>query len=328
MRATRARLALAALAMALALTARAARAEPKPAEIAAARELAKEGIKLAGAGNCAAAVEKFTRAEALYHAPTILGRLGECQVELGKLVAGTENLRKVVLEDLGPRPAKAFVAAKERAKKVLEKAEPRLAKLTIAVKGPADGAAQVKLDGEPLAASMIGAPTPVDPGAHKVHAAAEGFLEKEAEVTVAEGKAESVELALEKAPVKVVEPAPKPVVAVAKAPPREPPSRAPVWVTLGIGVAGLAVGGGFGVAALLDKSSLDKACANKACPASSQGDIDALHRDGTISTIGWAVGGAGLATALVLFLVTGRDAEPAPVSVLAGPGSAAVAVRF
>ena len=326
MRGTHALLVLSALSLAASA---AGAAEPKPAEIAAARELAKEGIKLAGAGGCAAAVEKLARAEALYHAPTILGRLGECQVELGRLVAGTENLRKVVLEDLGARPSKAFVAAKERAKKVLEKAEPRLARLTITVKGPAEGAAQVKLDGEPLAASMIGAPTPVDPGAHKVLAGAEGFLEKEAGVTLGEGKSESVELSLEKAPVKAVEPAPKPapVAAVAKAPPPEPPSRAPVWATLGVGVAGLAVGGGFGVAALLDKSALDKACPGGACPASSQKDIDALKRDGLVSTIGWAVGGAGLATALVLFLVTGRD-EPAPVSVAAGPGSAAVTVRF
>src|SRR5690606_8120785 len=77
---------------------------------AAARTLGTEGIKLANAGDCESAIDKLARAEALYHAPTILGRLGECQVALGKLVEGTENLNRVIRE---PLPANAPVAFKQ-----------------------------------------------------------------------------------------------------------------------------------------------------------------------------------------------------------------------
>jgi hypothetical protein len=63
--------------------------EPSAADVAGARLLAVEGIKLANAGNCRYAVEKLSRAQSLHPAPTILGRLGECQVAIGKLVEGT-----------------------------------------------------------------------------------------------------------------------------------------------------------------------------------------------------------------------------------------------
>jgi len=56
---------------------------------AAARTLGIEGVQLADAGKCPEAIEKLSRAEALHHAPTILGRLGECQVNVGEVVTGT-----------------------------------------------------------------------------------------------------------------------------------------------------------------------------------------------------------------------------------------------
>ena len=98
---------------------------------AAARNLGIEGIKLADAGDCEAAAEKLQRAEALYHAPTILGRLGECQVNLGRIVEGTENLNRVVREPLPSNAPDAFLKARERAQKVLDSALPKIARLKI-----------------------------------------------------------------------------------------------------------------------------------------------------------------------------------------------------
>src|SRR5688500_11413705 len=67
---------------------------PRAENVAAARALGVQGIQLADAGQCDKAIEKLSRAEALYHAPTILGRLGECQVQVGQVVLGTENLNR------------------------------------------------------------------------------------------------------------------------------------------------------------------------------------------------------------------------------------------
>src|SRR5215471_18888470 len=91
----------------LALPAEAGAQSNQAENVAAARSLGIEGVQLAEAGKCTEAIEKLTRAEALYHAPTILGRLGECQVNVGQIVVGTENLNRVVREQLPPNAPKA-----------------------------------------------------------------------------------------------------------------------------------------------------------------------------------------------------------------------------
>ena len=77
--------------------------EDSAAETAAARGLAVDGLKLAQAGKCEEAIPKLEHAEKLHHSAIVLSRLGECQVTVGKLVEGTEMLRKVLRE---PLPAK------------------------------------------------------------------------------------------------------------------------------------------------------------------------------------------------------------------------------
>ena len=69
--------------------------EDSATETAAARTLAVDGLKLAQAGKCEEAIPKLERAEKLHHSAIVLSRLGECHVSEGKLVEGTEMLRKV-----------------------------------------------------------------------------------------------------------------------------------------------------------------------------------------------------------------------------------------
>src|SRR5579863_3207148 len=110
-----------------------AQEEPAAADVGAARALGQEGVKLADGGNCPDAIDRLQRAEKLFHAPTTLERLGECQVQTGKLVDGTENLNKVVREVLATNAPQAFRDAQDRAKKTLADAKPKIAKLKIAV---------------------------------------------------------------------------------------------------------------------------------------------------------------------------------------------------
>src|SRR5580704_328085 len=86
---------------------------PSPEDIAAARGLGTEGTRLADAGDCNAAIAKLEAAEKLYHAPTTLDRLGECQISVGRIVAGTESLNRLVREPLSASAPPAFVAAKK-----------------------------------------------------------------------------------------------------------------------------------------------------------------------------------------------------------------------
>jgi hypothetical protein len=318
-----------------------ARGEPTAAEKSAARDLAIEGIKLADAGNCAEAIPKLERAERLHHAPTILGRLGECQVSVGKLVAGTESLQSVVREQLKPGAPPAFHAAQKRAEKVLEAALPRLSKLKISVKRRAGVEPSVTLDGAPVSTLTLDVPVAADPGSHIIEATASGF--QKASTTVEIKEAGSVEATLELVP----EIAPKePVVAAtasappppASAPPPAPPrkegSRIPTatYVLGGTGLVALAAGAVFGGLALGKKSSLDDACANKECPPDKDSDIDRMKTLGTLSTLGVGLGVVLISAGTVVYLVSPPSKEtaasPVTVRVRLGAGAAALDGRF
>lgn len=312
------------LAITLALTASPeARADegPSATDMAAARALGQEGVKLADTGNCQDAIERLSRAEKLFHAPTTLGRLGECQVQLGKIVDGTENLNKVVRESLAPGAPAAFVQAQERAKKVLAEAKPKIAKLKIAVAGPQDVAWTVKVDGEPMPLANLNTNRPMDPGEHVVEATAPGYKTARAKVTLPEGGNDSVALTLEadpNAPKAEPTPAPAPVVTVPQpsqqqetplakpTQPQEPPNRLPAYVALGVGVVGVGVGSVFGLMAASKKSDLEAACKDRVCGPDQQDNIDTGKTFGTVSTVGFVIGAVGLVAGAYLYLTSGN----------------------
>jgi len=329
-------------------TARAEEPAPSASDTALARTLGSEGVQLADAGNCAGAIEKLERAEKLYHAPTILGRLGECQVALGKIVAGTETLQRVVRESLPPRAPKVFVDAQARAQKVLDSALPKLAKIKIHVDAPPGVNLTVTQDGEPISTATLDLDRPADPGVHKIEAAASGYRTARAEATLAEGATGSVSLRLEPdpnasaadvgvppgstpaagpSPGSAAGPAPEPSAHAYPAGPDAPvgaeasssgSSKVPAYILLGTGVVGVAVGSIFGAMVLSKKSSLDGVCKpdKSHCPTDAQGDIDAMHTSATLSTVGFAVGGVALGAGVIMLLVSksssAADTKTAP----------------
>lgn len=289
-----------------------AQEQPQAENVAAARSLGLQGIKLADAGDCKGAIEKLSRAEALYHAPSILGRLGECQVNVGQVVVGTENLNRVVREELAPNAPKAFKDAQVRAKGVLNSALPKIAHLTVRV-NPPDAKATVTVAGATIPPALIGAERPTDPGTHEVIVTAPGYLQQKVSVSLGEGASQELALELQKDPSAVVEaPPPPPPPVVVTPPPVAPPSdTAPkknntlAYVALGVGGAGLVVGGVTGFLALGKKSDLD-GCEDKKCPASQQDTLNSAKTLATVSTVGFAVGFVGLGAGIVL-LLTGNN---------------------
>ena len=289
--------------------------QPQAENVAAARSLGMQGIQLADSGDCKGAIEKLSRAESLYHAPSILGRLGECQVKVGQIVLGTENLNRVVREQLAVNAPKAFKDAQERAKGVLNTALPKIARLTVKVE-PADAKSQVTVAGTTIPPALIGIERPTDPGTHEVVVSAPGYLEQRTSVTLAEGGTQEISVKLEKDPnAGVAAPpppaaAPPPVVPVGPAaPPEDKPAKKSntlAYVALGIGGAGLVVGGITGFLALGKKSDL-KNCVDTRCPSSQQDTLDGAKSMATISTVGFAVGAVGVGVGVVLLLTGGGN---------------------
>ena len=293
--------------------------------IAAAREQGIEGLRLASEGNCKEAVEFLERAEKLFSAPTTLVQLGECQVKLGRLVAGSESLQRVARADLPATASPAFKAAQQKARKLLEEVLPRIPKLRISLQAPPAARPKVLLDGEEIPAVMIGIDRPTDPGAHEIEAIAPGYLRASSRVSLAEGASEKIALTLEVDPnYKAAEPIPTaPASAPASAssaPP--PPTRDPTppppksmvlpYTLLGVGALGLGAGAVFGLLAKGKKSHVDDQCpVSKYCPVAAKADFDSATSLATFSTIGFGVGLGAAAVGVVLLLTNSPDPAPA-----------------
>jgi hypothetical protein len=310
--------------------------------IAAARSLGIQGVKLAEEGKCKEAIEKLERAEALYHAPTILGRLGECQVQIGQIVRGTENLNKVVREQLAPNAPKAFVDAQARARRVLDAALPRIGYLTVNIE-PAGTQAEVLVGTSTVPPALIGAERPTDPGTHEVTASAPGYLPAKASVHLAEGAHEQVTLKLVPDPNAAVEPAPGP--SSTEPPPNTPylpPADASTssggsggktagYILLGLGGAGLIVGSVTGAIAMGDASDLKDKCDDGKPGNCEQSDIDSAKSVALVSTISFGVGLAAGVAGVILLATSGKSESAAPregVRPYIGLGNVGLTGRF
>lgn len=289
--------------------------EPSAADVSAARELGRAGLRLADAGKCEQAVQTLGRAEKLYHAPTILGRLGECEIKLGKLVQGTEDLQRVVHEALPPNPPPQFVKARARAQKVLDDARPKIGRLKIVLVAPPKIEVTIKIDGEAVSSALVGEERPTDPGEHFVEATAPGYLKSSETVMLKEGGSDSVVLSL-----KVDPEAPPPPTRDTRPPP--PPAgatgtgagsgrglRVSGVVALGVGAVGLGIGTVAGVVAMGARSDLDRQCPAKTCPPN--GLLGSANTMAGVSTFGFVLGAVGVAAG-VTFLLWPAPSAPAP----------------
>ncbi len=302
---------------------------PSAEDLASARVLGTEGVHLADAGDCAGAAAKLEAAEKLFHAPTTLERLGECQIKLGHIVAGTESLNRVVREALPTNAPPAFVAARQRAQAALTPALPRIGKLRIHVEGPPPDKVTVTIDGEGVPSVLFDADRPTDPGDHEVKAVAAGFKDATATVSLKEGASGQVSLQLEPAPVAIAVVPTGPVTPVVPTSPplTSPPASSGSGTGKGIAIGALVLGGvgvvvgtTFGILALSTKNSLNTECGDvkTECPPFAQSDITALNTRATVSTIGFGVAIVGAAVGVILLATSrGSESHPSPSSATA-----------
>jgi hypothetical protein len=271
-------------------------AAPSEGERSRARKLAYDGQEALEKNDYASAADRFERADAIIHAPTLLLGLARAQVGLGKLVAATATYRRIVNEGAPPRSPAPWFKAVEEAKSELTLLKGRVPSLLIQVVGP--NAQKVTVDGAEV---NSGDAVPTDPGRHVVRATAEGFTPAEANVDAREGGTATVKLELQ--PIAAaVEPPPPPMTTS--------PRRTVGFIALGFGGAGLAFGGVMGAAAIGKHSTLTDECQNGHCATAKAGnDLTSYHHVGTLSTIGFIAGGA-LAAAGIVLIVTAPKAAP------------------
>jgi len=330
---------------------RVARAQ-SDADRATARELGQQGERALFAKDYKKAEDRFRRADQLVHAPTLELGLARALAGEGKYVEAQETYNRIVRQGVAPGAPAAFEHALEDAKKEVGTVSPKIGGVTITVSASGGGdvpGASVVLDDAPVNTASLGVRRLVDPGAHVLRATAAGYKPAELRFSVPEGGSVTEALTLDK---DLSAPAPATVPAGASATPANaaPATAGPAaattpeqpqaasghksilpWVAFGLGGAGLALGAVTGAMAMGKHSDLATACnaGPSSCPSTQQSNIDSYHTMGLLSTVGFVVGGVGVAAGAVLLLMQPK-AESAPaaaqpaalrVTPVVGPGS-------
>jgi hypothetical protein len=315
------------------------------ADRATARELGKEGQDALDKKDYKTAEDRFKRADALFHAPTLLLGYARAEAGLGKVVNASESYNRIVREGVAPGGPAAFVAAVESAKAEVGAVTARIASVTITVTGPENP--KVTLDDIVVPVAALGVRRPVDPGAHVVRASADGYDPGETKFTVADAASANAALTLNKSALAAAaappptgapadtgaQPATPPAGDTGAAPSGGSPLRTVGLVGMGVGAAGLAVGAITGFMAMGKHSDLSDKCPNGKCSSDVQSDVDSYHSMATISTIGFIAGGVLAAGGAVLFF-TAPKASSAPaqtggfIAPYVGPGSLGAVGRF
>jgi hypothetical protein len=283
-----------------------AQAEVSEADRATARALAEEGNRALQAKNYELAEDRFRRADALIHAPSLVVDLARSLVGSGRIAAAYryyDQTRKEQLPASAPASWKRAVSEAEREIKPLES---KVAWLTLTIVGPVQPA--VSIGEEDVPAFALSGPFAAEPGEHTLRVEADGYVPKELPLSLKAGEKRAIELDLEPVPVTPVAPPPAP----RKAPPKRepappPPAPAPpnplAYAALGVGAAGFAASAVTFVLFLAEKSKLKSLCPSKnGCPIELQGDVNREYAYSYTSGVSLVVGvvGAGAGTLMLL----------------------------
>ena len=319
--------------LASAFGAHSARAQSSGTSVAA-QALFDDAKRLVQQGDAASACPKFEESERLEPGIGTKLNLADCYERVGRNASAWVLYLEVEDDTKHNGQLERRKMAHDRAAALL----PKLSHLTIDVPKPnrAPGLTIVR-DGVSVGDPQWGLAVPVDPGPHVVEANANGKKPWQTTVTVAaDGAAQTLSVpALENAPAGE---APKAAGASTDSGPVKPVShrqRMAGYITMGVGGAGLIIGSVFGLRAISKNNQSDSAsdchgdvCINGGTGATARADARSA---GNVSTVAFAIGGAAVATGLVLVLTDSKKEAPTPGQVSAGayatPGGAELSLR-
>jgi hypothetical protein len=309
--------AVSALTWGLCLGAPARAEEPDAGTRMAARELAVSGAEAFDKQDFATALDQFQRAESLYKVPSISVMVARCLARAGRVVEAVDKYEETLRVPLDPTAPEAFQRAVADATTEVETVRARVARLELRLPADAPPGSEVMLDDRLVPAALLGVPKPVNPGSHRLSARAPGRAPYAAEVTLAEGGRETVQISLDAAAAPSRPAAPATTA-------RHRPSPLTIVLLAGGGLA-IAAGTVTGIAALSHKASLDGAC-KPGCPTNMSADLSAFRRDRTLSYLALGLGFAAAGTGA--YLLFHESSSGSQLGALVLPGGATVKGTF
>jgi hypothetical protein len=297
---------------------------------------------------------KFMSAYAIAKVPRLAVWAARSNARLGQLVAAYELYR----EALSLQPNDLWKGdlqqqAQLDAQRELAELDLRIPRVTIVIDGVSSNTVSATIDEVPLPSALLGVERLVDPGSHKLEARFGGETCTEL-VQIAEGERKEVVLKLGSAG--TVAPPTAPLGAPAQGPavqgtangsapkrphkeevpidntpvtPRGRTQRIVGWTTLGVGSAGLVLGSVAGVYLAAKASDLKQKCPERtACNPLYQSDVNTFNTMRTLSTVGFVVGGIGVATGVTLLLLHPERQSRSSVALWLGLGTADLRGEF
>jgi len=286
------------------------------ADRATARNLAAEGYTALKTQDYSTAEDRFRRADALVHAPTLVVDHARALIGMGRFVEAQERLELVIREGVADNAPWVWKKSIQDAEQLVNQAKPKVAWLTITVTGPSEPL--VMVDGKQVPVAALGVRRAVDPGPRRISATANGYLPNEISLAMPEGgeRAVTLDLSLDSSNVPVTtkrasRPKANPLTRSNR---EKKPNNTLAYATLGLGGAGLVVGTVTGILALGKRSDmLNKCHGSRSCTQSdgvSQADIDEYRRYGIVSGIGFGVGAVSAAIGVWLLVSNKRSESP------------------
>ncbi len=280
-----------------------------------AQTLYDEGVAAYGKGDFATACPKFKASYDADKQPAPLFMLAKCEEKTGKIGSALVHFEEVL------RVGGLENELRDQAARSVNDLAVRAPRLSLK-RGSAPAAATAKVDG--VIFTIDGRPEPIDPGEHEIEVTSPAHEPKTTKITIKEGDKLDVEISVG-APLPTPEPV-KPPVREAPPPKDVTPFLIGGGVAAGVGVIGFVIAGVTG-GMILSECDGDLACPNREEDFDSGGLVIGNY-------VGFAVGGVGVATGAVLFIVAAVQSgevetqEPAPVQPIAGPGDAGLGVRL
>jgi hypothetical protein len=286
---------------------------------ATARAQVNEGVALFQKGRYADAERNFLSAMEIAPVPTVALWAARSHERLGKWVLASASYRNA----LAMQPNELWVGdaqqrAQAEAREELQRLEARVPKVHVVLEGEVMPGLVVTLDDVTVALATLSGSIPVDPGRHMLAAKQAGQMTRVA-VELLEAEERSVVLRLP-APVRAdrgsaaaAEVGALPSKHVGSSSDAAPATQKPNseesmrtwgWVGVGVGSAGLLVGTAAGLWAIGSRASLHRdGCSGDVCVGDRFSDrVERYNTLRTVSTLGFVVGGVGLATGVTLLL--------------------------
>jgi hypothetical protein len=317
-------------------------ADESASDKAAADALFKDARKLMTAGSVDDACPKFAESHRLSPRAGTLLNLAICHEKQGKTASAWAEYNEVVALAKRDKRKDREEFARTHAKEL----EPKLARIRFEMSAKEPNL-ELALDGKRIDAAVWVTALPIDPGPHRVEVSAPGKKPWNTELQIKAGSGTtSVDvprLESETAAPSGASSSNAPETSEAhEASHDETPARRNVatgtsplaWVALGVGVAGVAVGSYFGLRTFSKKSDADDHCGSaigekdaNACDQRGVDLRDQAKTSGTFSTVGFAVGAAGIGLGVILLVSGGSTHEAATwVAPSANPHGGGVAI--